>query len=186
VDLSKLSIGQKIFAAAAIVYFVASLLPWYSAEYKGLSLGGSASANAWGDIGFLWGSLWALLLLAGAVLLVLPAFGVSAPKLPAIAFLAVGALATLFTVLKLLIGEDDAPELGITINASVGLYLAVVAALGAAYGGFMMFKEGGGDLSDLKDMNKIKGSFQGSGDSAPPPPPPPPGMTPPPPPPPLG
>jgi hypothetical protein len=46
----------------------------------------------------------------------------------------------------------------------------------------MGFKESGGDFNDLKDMNKLKGAFQGSSDSAPPPPPP--GMTPPPPPPP--
>ena len=164
-DLSKLSNGQKIFAGAGLVYFIASFLAWYSYSIF--------TANAW-DIGLLWGSLWALLFLAGAVLILLPAFGANAPKLPAIAFLAVGALATLFTVLKLLIGETD------PISASFGIYLAVIAAAAATYGGFLMFKDAGGDLNDLKDMNKIKGSFQGGGST----PPPPPGMTPPPPPPP--
>jgi hypothetical protein len=184
VDLSKLGTGQKIFAGAGLVYFIASFLTWYSIDFKGgLSLGSIGDANAWGDIGFLWGSLWALLFLAGIVLLLLPAFGVAAPKLPAIAFLVVGGLATLFTLLKLLIGESDSPELGITISASFGIYLAVIAAAAATYGAFLMFKESGGDLNDLKDMNKIKGAFQGAGDSAPPPPPPP-GMSPPPPPPP--
>ena len=172
-DLSKLSMGQKIFAVAGLVYFIASFLSWYSYDVAGFI---SISANAW-DIGFLWGTLWALLFIIGGVLLVVPAFGVSAPKLPAIAFLAVGALATVFTVLKLLIGEPD------PISASFGIYLAVIAAIAATYGGFMMFKESGGSLDDLKDMNKIKGSFQGAGSAAPPPPPPP-GMTPPPPPPP--
>lgn len=172
-DLSKLSNGQKIFAGAGLVYFIASFLAWYSYSIAGIV---DVSANAW-DIGLLWGSLWALLFLAGAVLIALPAFGVSAPKLPAIAFLAVAGLATLFTLLKLIIGETD------PISASFGIYLALIAAIGAAYGGFLMFKDSGGDLSDLKDINKIKGSFQGGGSSAPPPPPPP-GMTPPPPPPP--
>ncbi|MDP9465299.1 MAG: hypothetical protein M3P52_11795 [Actinomycetota bacterium] len=175
-DLGKLSTGQKIFAVAGLVYFIASFLSWYSLDTELEGFGFDFSANAW-DLGFLWGTLWALLFLAGAVLIVLPAFGVSAPKLPAIAFLAVGALATLFTLLKLLIGEDD------PISASFGIYLAVIAAIAAAYGGFMMFTESGGNINDLKDMNKIKGSFQGGGGSSPPPPPPP-GMTPPPPPPP--
>ena len=177
-DLSKLSMGQKIFAIAGLVYFIASFLAWYTYSFTGIV---DVSANAW-DIGFLWGSLWALLFIIGAVLIALPAFGVSAPKLPAIAYLLVGALATLFTLLKLLIGEPD------PISASFGIYLALIAAIGAAYGAFLMFKESGGSLDDLKDMNKIKGSFQGSGSSAgsasAPPPPPPPGMSPPPPPPP--
>ena len=175
-DLSKLSNGQKIFAGAGLVYFIASFLAWYSYSISGIV---DISANAW-DIGLLWGSLWALLFLVGAILIALPAFGVAGPKLPAIAFLAVSGLATLFTLIKLLKGEAD------PITASFGIYLAVIAAAGATYGAFLMFKDSGGSLDDLKDMNKIKGSFQGAGSSAPPPPPPPPppGMTPPPPPPP--
>ena len=54
-------------------------------------------------------------------------------------------------------------------------------------GAFMGFKESGGELGDLTDMNKLKASFAGSsndGGESSPPPPPPPGMTPPPPPPP--
>ena len=51
-----------------------------------------------------------------------------------------------------------------------------------------MFKESGGDLNDLKDINKIKSQFGNSGGTSmgggTPPPPPPPGMSPPPPPPP--
>jgi len=185
VDLSKISKGGQVFAGAGIVYFIASFLPWYSIdvpkELRGIY---DLSFNAWGDIGFLWGSLWALLLIAGTILLVLPAFGVAAPKVPPVAFLAVGGLALLFTLLKLLIGEDN------PISASYGIYLAVIAAAAAAFGGFLLFQESGGDLNDLKDMNKIKSQFGGAGGSSmgggTPPPPPPPGMSPPPPPPPAG
>jgi len=184
VDLSKISNGGQIFAAASIVFFVSTFLEWYGAEVQGVDIPG-ATANAW-DAGFLWGSLWGLLLIAGAVLLVLPAFGVKAPKIPTISFLAVAALATLFALLKLVIGEDDITYFGsptIEVNASFGLYLSIIAAAAATFGGFLMFKESGGDLSDLKDMNKIKGQFSGSAGGGTPPPPPPPGMTPPPPPP---
>ena len=44
-------------------------------------------------------------------------------------------------------------------------------------GALMGYQESGGNLSDLKDMNKMKSQFGGSGN-----PPPPPGMPPPPPP----
>jgi hypothetical protein len=182
VDLSKVSKGGQIFAGAGIVYLIASFLPWYSLPSEYESFGIDISYNAWGDIGFLWGSLWALLFLGGAALLILPAFGVQVPKLPEIAYLIVAGLATLFTVLKLLIGETD------PLSSSFGIYLAVIAAAGAAFGAFLMYKESGGDLNDLKDINKIKSQFGGSGASSaggtPPPPPPPPGMSPPPPPPP--
>lgn len=181
-DLSKISKGGQIFTGAGLVYFIASFLPWYTidipAELRAFYT--DDSANAWGDIGFLWGSLWALLFLAGAVLLVLPAFGVQVPKLPAISYLAVAGLATLFTLLKLLIGEDD------PLDTGIGLYLAVLAAAGAAFGAFLMFKESGGELGDLTNPDKLKASFGGGSSAAPGSvPPPPPGMTPPPPPPPA-
>lgn len=181
-DLSKVSKGGQIFAGAGIIYVIASFLPWYSLPSVYERAGLDTSFNAWGDIGFLWGSLWALLFLAGAVILILPAFGVQAPKLPAIAFLTVGAIATFFTLLKLLIGEPN------PLSSSFGIYLAIIAAAGATFGGFLLFKESGGDINDLKDMNKLKASFgggtsSGGGAPPPPPPPPPPGMSPPPPPP---
>ncbi len=188
-DLSKISKGGQIFAGAGIVYFIASFLPWYTASGKvqGVEVA-SDSANAWGDLGFLWGSLWALLFIAAAVIILLPAFGTKPPKLPSIAFLAVAALATLFTLLKLIIGEDDVNGIGfkVEVSASFGLFLAVIAAAAATFGGYLLFTESGGSLDDLKDPNKLKSSFStgGTGGSVPPPPPPPPGMTPPPPPPP--
>jgi len=66
------------------------------------------------------------------------------------------------------------------------LVFLAASALACTAGSAMGFKESGGDLNDLKDMNKIKGQFGGAatGGGTPPPPPPPPGMTPPPPPPP--
>lgn len=170
-DLSKVSRGGQIFAGAGLLYLIASFLTWYKVDG---GVFGDFSANAW-DLGFLWGTLWALLFLAGAVILALPAFGVKAPKLPGIAFLAVGGLATLFTLLKLVIGEDE------PIKTGFGIFVALIAAAAATFGGFLLFKESGGDLDDLKDFDKIKGAFQGDGGSTPPPPPPP-GMPPPPPP----
>ena len=173
-DLSKVSKGGQIFAAGGIVYFIASLLPWYTldvgADARALGFE-DVSFNAWGDLGFLWGALWALLLIAGAVTLILPAFGVSAPKFPAAAYLGVAGLASFFTLLKLLIGEE-------VVDTGFGIIVAVIAALAALFGAFTMFKDAGGNLSDLKDMNKLKSQF-GGGSSAPPPPP---GMPPPPPP----
>jgi hypothetical protein len=156
VDINKLSKGDKVFIGSGLVFFIATFFDWFSVSAKGFAnLGGG---NAW-DLGFLWGSLWALVFLAGAVLLALPAFGVAAPKLPAVAFLAVGALGTFFVLLKLIIGESSGFS-GIDVSRSFGIFLAFIAAAGVTFGGFLKFQEGGGTLADLKDPNKIKGAFQ--------------------------
>lgn len=103
--------------------------------------------------------------------------------------LAATGLAALLLLIRLLFnpidGKDVLESSGFSVGRGIGMILSVISGLAAFAGAFMGFKESGGDLSDLKDMNKIKGAFQGSGgESAPPPPPPPPGMAPPPPPPP--
>ena len=41
------------------------------------------------------------------------------------------------------------------------MILSVISGVVAFVGAFLGFKESGGDFNDLKDMNKIKGAFQG-------------------------
>jgi hypothetical protein len=160
-DLGKLSKGGKIFAAGALLYLISSFLTWYSIDFMGISV----TANGW-DVGFGWGRLWAILLIVGAVLLLLPAAGVSAPSLQPAVYLIVGALSFIFTLLRLLIGYDG-------LDSGFGLYLAVVAAAGAAYGAFADFTAAGGKLGDLADSNSLKKALgvEQSGTTPPPPPP---------------
>ena len=63
-------------------------------------------------------------------------------------------------------------------DRGIGMYGALIWAGIAAAGAFMHFQASGGDLNDLKDINKIKESFgagksNGGSDMPPPPPPPP-------------
>ncbi len=173
-DVSKISKGGMVFIGGSILFAIASFLSWFSIS---IGFGIDGSANGF-DVGFLWCTLWFIAFLAGAVILALPAFGVAAPKIPPVAFLAVGVLGTFFVVLKLLIGETY-------FDRSIGLYIGTIAAIAVAAGGFLTFQESGGSIDDLKDMNKLKASFNQGGDT-PPPPPPPADMSPPPPPPPAG
>ncbi len=147
-DLSKLSKGEQLFVGGSLLYVISSFFNWFKIDLGPL---GSQGANGF-DVGFGWCTLWFILLLLGAASLLLPMFGVDVPKLPAIAYLAVGALAALFAVLKLLIGIEG-------LDRGIGLFLAVIASLIAAFGGFLKFKESGGSLDDLKDMNKIKSAL---------------------------
>jgi len=161
--------AQQVYAAGALVYFIASFLPWFDFSYADDMFGLDWTANGW-DLGFLWCGLWAIALILTAALRAAPAFGVSTPTIPPVAHLAIGALTSLFTVLKLLIGEEG-------FDRGYGLFLSAIAALAATYGAFLIFTDAGGSLDDLKDVNKLKGQFgvsTGGDDGATPPPPPPP------------
>ncbi len=173
-DISKISKGGLVFIGGSIVFLIASFLDWFTFDY-GVDVPGFADVgfNGW-DVGFLWCGLWVIVFLGLAVTLALPAFGTEPPKIPPIVYLGAGALGALLVILKLLIGETG-------FDRGLGMYLAAIAAIVVAGGGFLVFQESGGSLGDLSNVNKMKGQFGGSGSA---PPPPPPGATPPPPPPP--
>src|SRR3546814_11784188 len=88
-----------------LVLFIAYFLPWFKVDF-GL---GSVSASG-GDIGFLWSTLPMLIgLVMAGVIIASKLFGVKLPELPmpwSQVHLALGALAALLVVLKLIIGED--------------------------------------------------------------------------------
>ena len=137
-DLSKLSTSDKIIAGSGLVLFIASFLPWFGISIEGF---GSESGNGW-DIGFLWAGIPALLGLAAAGIVLATRLGTAeAPRLPITwgqAFLAAGALSALLVVLKLLIGHE---EVGFDLDREWGLYVAALAAIAFAIGGFLKFQE---------------------------------------------
>ncbi len=165
-DVSKVSKGSMVFIGGSVLFAIASFLNWFSfGSVFGVNLAG-ASANGF-DAGFFWCTLWFILFLGAAVVLALPAFGVAAPTLPAVSYVAVGALGAIFVLLKLIIGVDF-------YDRSVGIFVGLAAALVVTFGGFLVYKESGGTLDDLKDIEKLRASFHhvGSGPASPPPPPP--------------
>ncbi len=137
-DLNKLTTSDKIIAGSGLVLFIAYFLPWFKVDFG--PLGGSVSASG-GDVGFFWATLPMLLgLIAAGVVIANKLFDVKLPDLPipwGQAFLGAGGLAALLVVLKLLIGEDPSS----IVKRSFGLFLAALAALGLAAGGFLKFKE---------------------------------------------
>jgi hypothetical protein len=143
VDLSKLDTGDKVIAGSGIVLFIAYFLPWFTAD----SDFGSASANG-SDVGFLWATLPMLLGLALAGLVIATKlFDAKLPELPfpwVQAYLGAGVLAAILVVLKLIIGEDadGAEAFGIEVSRSFGIFLAALAAIGLAVGGFLKFQAG--------------------------------------------
>jgi len=140
VDLNKLTTSDKVIAGSGILLFIAYFLPWFKVDFGGV-LGGSASASG-GDVGFFWATLPMLigLAMAGSVI-ASKLFDVKLPDLPVPwgqAYLGLGGLAALLVVLKLLIGEDPSE----IVKRAFGLFVATIAAVGLAAGGFLKFQEG--------------------------------------------
>jgi hypothetical protein len=186
VDLSKFKTSDWLKIGGGAAMLIAGFLTWWKASIAGF---GSEGAKAF-DF-FFTGTIPWLLLVAIGVLSFLAAAGIF--KLPStlptgIIYLGASALALLLVIVRFLSsGVEDADlfeELGGEISRGPGLFIALLAAIAVVAGSFLGFKESGGDISDLTDMNKLKGQFGGSTGGGTPPPPPPPGMTPPPPPPP--
>ena len=136
-DLSKLTTSDKVIAGSGIVLFIASFLPWFTISIFGYR---TLTANGW-DTGFLWGGLPALLGLASAGIVIATKIGsVEMPKMSIStgkAMLIAGAVAAALVVLKLLIGDHG-------VSRGFGLYLATLASVALAYGGFLAFKQESG------------------------------------------
>lgn len=184
-DLSKFKTSDWLKVGGGAVFFIAGFLSWWTFEiegfegFEGSSEGLSGLGDYFGTVGIAW-----LIFTAIAVLTVLSVLGVF--KLPSnvpapIVFLGASVLALLLVIVRFI---SDGVGFGVDLSRGIGNYLGTLAAIAIVVGCVLGFKESGGDLNDLKDVNKLKSSFSGMGGGSTPPPPP--GMVPPPPPPPSG
>jgi hypothetical protein len=192
-DFSKFKTSDWLKVGGGGVFLIASFLGWWGlddSECGGVRecerLVDANKANGWDY--FFTGIVPTLLLVAIAVLTVLAIAGKL--KMPAnlpmpLVFLAASGLSVLLVLLRFFSdGIDNDAFFGeVETKRGIGLFLALLAAIVVLVGCVLGFKESGGDLNDLTDMDKLKGAFNQGGGSTPPPPP---GMTPPPPPPPPG
>jgi hypothetical protein len=136
VDLNKLTQGEKVIAGSAIAFFIFSFLPWYGK--------GGASRNGWDY--FLFGVIPLLLAIAMVVVIALSRFTdtkLPDPPLPwGQIHLIAGCVAAALVFLKLLIG-DSVGVLGfnIDLDRKFGIFLALLAGLGLAAGGYLKSRE---------------------------------------------
>ncbi|MFN3255830.1 MAG: hypothetical protein ACE37B_09040 [Ilumatobacter sp.] len=167
-DFSKFKTSDWLMVGGGVAMLILGfLLPWSTVSAFGASSSGDSPFNYFFTGGIAW-----LLVVAVGVLALLKAIG----KLPetqpwGLIFLGGAGLATLLMLLRVILGGRDL-GFGVEADRGIGMYGGLVWAAVALAGAFMNFQAGGGQLSDLTDMDKLKDAFDGD-DSTPPPPPPP-------------
>jgi hypothetical protein len=175
-DLSKFKTSDWLKIGGGAGFALFGLFSWASVD--GFGSGGNA---------FDWplrGAIPWLLFVAIAVLSVLLLTGkIDSQAQPwGLIMLGAAALGTLLNLMLVLPGPSaSAGGIKLEFDRGFGLLLAFISAVVCLVGCVLSFKESGGDLNDLKDVNKLKAAFDngtppaaGGGDMPPPPPPPPP------------
>jgi hypothetical protein len=175
VDVNRLSRGEQIAGAAAVLLFIDMFLNWYSANLSGAlsaaanRFGVDTSVNAWQSFSTT-DLLLMLTILAAVTMVGLRVMGRSAdlPVSLPLVVAALGALTTLIVLWRIV----NQPGPNDFINVEYGAYIGVVLVAALTYGAI---QAGGG----MDTMRAEAGSLQDRATSSPTPdaPPPPPAAT---------
>lgn len=149
-DHRRLRFGELIAGVSGFVLFVSLFLSWYGV--------GPFSASAWSASGFI--SFLLLIVAAVAVgLAVMKALGqkVALPVAPSIVTAALGALAVLLMLFRLVSHPAG-------FGLRYGIFIGLLAAIGVLVGGYQSMREEGTTLEDAKaQANRAVSSRGGNG-----------------------
>jgi len=190
--LDKLSPGEKVAGASAILLFIFMFFEWFGVKVTGVSgFSGSVpggGGNAWDALDFI--PIVLVITIVAALVMVVLRLTESAIE-PPVSMSAIVTVLGVISVLLILYRIVDPPTFGsfggVSVEAtrSIGIFLGLIAAGGIATGGYSTMRDEGITFGDAADR------LGGGGPPSPPPPtqqppPPPPGtgQAPPPPPPP--
>ncbi|HET6570401.1 MAG TPA: hypothetical protein VFG58_02820 [Solirubrobacterales bacterium] len=152
----KLSIGERISAASAVLLFVAMFLDWFGAEVSGVAgfsgsiEGGGGGASAWDALDAIPAFLMLAIVLALGVALVRLTDADLELSISLNAFVAAaGALAFLLILYRIVFPPDfGIPGVAADTTLKLGVFLGLVAAAGIAYGGWSAMREEGLTFDD--------------------------------------
>lgn len=182
-DVDRLSTGEKIAGASAVLLFIFMFFDWFTAEASGgdglfsVSVGG----NAWEAFDLIDLFLLVTVVVAVAVVVVRVSDAVFEPSVSMNAVVAVlGGVAVLLILYRIVDPPGGGEVAGVSIDVSpaVGAFLGLIAAAGVTFGGYRGMQEEGTSFAEVGDRLSSGGSGSGStqppSQTPPPPPPPPP------------
>ena len=141
-DLSKLTTADKVIAGSGIAYLIFMFFPWYGID------GFDGGESGWDY--FLSGILPLVLAVVMVGQIAISRFSPSTklPDLPLpwprVHLIAGAAAAVLLILRTVLVAEVEAFGEDFELDRKVGLFLALIAAIGLAVGGFLKSQEGEG------------------------------------------
>lgn len=153
-DVDRLSTGEKIAGVSGVLLFIFMFLDWYSVDVSnGLVSASVTSGNAWD-----WLDVIPIILMIAVV----AAVGVAVIRLtdavfePAISMNAVvavlGGISTLLILYRIIDTPGETlPGTTVDVNPAIGIFLALLAAIGIAYGGYRAMQDEGVTFSDVGD-----------------------------------
>jgi hypothetical protein len=146
--LSRLRTGEAIYLVAAILLFVLMFFSWY-----GVTMAGEAEVvslvvhggNAWQTLELLpLLTMLTIVVAVGAALLRLTGSDWKPAIPPAVAVCVLGLLAALGILWRMISPPDLGGEgIGYSVDLELGIFLALAAALGIAYGGWRAMADEG-------------------------------------------
>lgn len=142
-DTSKISFGEMIAGAAAVVLFIVMFVPWYGASASVAGFSASANASAWQAFSFV-DILLLLVVLVTIGLVVARATGnmPPLPQPPGLIIAVAGVLAVVLILFRLLVVPDGGVSgVNVDISRKIGIFLGLIAAAGVAFGGWTAMNE---------------------------------------------
>jgi hypothetical protein len=159
VEPSKLSRGEKISAASAVLLFAIMFFDWFGAKVSGVP-GFSGSLESGGGGSSAWDALDVIPVFL--MLAIVLAIGVAVVRLTDAdlelsvslnAFVAAGGALAVLLILYRMIDPPGFGIPGVAVDTTLrlGIYLGLIAAAGIAYGGYSAMREEGLTFDDTAD-----------------------------------
>jgi hypothetical protein len=171
-DVDKLSTGEKIAGASAILLFIFMFFDWFTVSASNGFISVSVGGSAWDALDVIPIILMVAIIAAVGVAVVRLTDAVFEPSISVNAIVAILGAISVLLILYRIISPPDSGVSGIDVSPAVGIFLGLVAAAGITYGGYRAMQEEGASFGEIGDRLG-SGGRGGPGPTPPSPPPPP-------------
>ncbi|MDQ3725770.1 MAG: hypothetical protein M3335_07785 [Actinomycetota bacterium] len=152
-DLDRLSTGEKIAGISGVLLFIFTFLDWFEIDVP-QGVFPDTGINAWDALDLIPIVLMLAVIAAVALAVIRLTDALFEPPISLSAVVAVlGGLSVLLILFRIVNppGESGVATVGVDVGPAFGIFLALVAAAGVAYGGYRAMQEEGITFADVAD-----------------------------------